>query len=452
MQARLHRVILLFLASSLILTFYLMFLHIFPGMIRVDRSNPRAMVQDEKTLRGVILDRTGRVLAETCDGKRVYPGGESVSNLIGYVSPFYGKAGLELLFDAELLGLTGTSGAKNNWRKMTGGWGTGNNLILTLDLGLQEQAYRMLHKAGRGAAVVMDPVTGRIFAAVSSPGFLPGDLELLFRNQEKNAKESCFFNRAFQGLYPPGSTFKLVSGTLGLNQDSCRCFGYVSLNGRKLSCTGSHGMVDFNRAMAISCNTFFINGAEKVGARSLEEIASAFGFNQEIPCDFPAASAIFPSLGESGSALAESAVGQGKVLASPLMMCLVTSAIANEGVIMCPFVVDEVRDSSNRLLKKVIPKKWLVPLEKKEAETISQALKISVAGGTGLKAQIPGVEVAGKTGTAQVEGQAPHAWFVGYAPAENPQVAVAVVVENGGTGGQVAAPLAKELIAGALNL
>lgn len=452
MQVRLHRLIVLFLTAGSILTFYLMFLHIFPGVIGVNRSNPRVMVQDEKIIRGVILDRTGRVLAENCDGLRVYPGGESTSNLIGYVSPLYGKAGLELWFNDQLLGLTGVTGVKNTWRKITGGWGTGNNLILTLDLGLQEQAYRMLKKAGRGAAVVMDHVTGRIFAAASSPGFLPDNLDLFLRNQEKNTRESCFFNRAFQGLYPPGSTFKLVSGTLGLNQDSCRCPGYVSVNGRKISCTGSHGMVDFNRAMAVSCNTFFINEAEKAGARSLEEVASAFGFNQEIPCDFSAVSARFPLLGEGRSALAESAVGQGTVLASPLMMCLVTCAIANEGVIMRPFMVDEVRDSKNQLLKKVIPEKWLIPLEKKEAEIISEALKISVAWGTGLKARIPGVEVAGKTGTAQVENQASHAWFVGFAPAKNPRVAVAVVVENGGAGGQVAAPIAKELIAGALNL
>jgi len=452
MKVRIRRLALAFMVCFSILAVYLMFLHIFPGAIEVRGRSSRAWVSEESILRGTIFDHSGQVIAQTVKGERKYPAGEACSHLVGYVSKKYGKAGIELSCDHELLGLSGIIGVRNFWRRLAGNTAQGNDVWLTIDLDMQKQAYDLLQAAGKGAVVAVEPETGRILTAVSSPGFPPESLDEIWRDKEKMENDSPLLNRAFQGLYSPGSTFKIVTGSAYRGDTTFFCPGYIKINGRKISCTGNHGTVDFNQALAYSCNTAFIRMAFEAGPEALIQAAKSMGFNQDIPLELPVAKSRFPLvIGGNRDLLAECAVGQGPVVATPLLMALITCAVANEGVIMGPNLITQIRSPDGTTLRTFVPKKWLVPLEKDTAKKIKEAMIMGVQLGTGRKAAVPGFKVAGKTGTAQVKGKNPHAWFVGFAPADHPRVAVAVVIENGGTGGSMAAPIARKIMKSALD-
>jgi peptidoglycan glycosyltransferase len=214
-----------------------------------------------------------------------------------------------------------------------------------------------------------------------------------------------------------------------------------------------YGEHDFTQAFASSINTTFAKVGVQLGAEALAGYAAGFGFGKDLPWGLGGTASFFPKAGDMDKAhVAQASYGQGQVLATPIQMALAAAAIANGGQIMKPYLVGRVLDHNKKVLADTKPAKWLKPISSETAATVRDLMVEVVKSGTGTAASLSGVQVAGKTGTAEVAGAEPHAWFAGFAPAENPQVVVAVLVENGGTGGSVAAPIARAVIAAALGL
>jgi len=420
--------------------------------------NPRLSLIEERVKRGAIYDCKGNVLAQSSGRagayQRHYPLGEAAAPVIGYVSTRYGTSGVEACYSGELLGLKGFRSIRNQVYRLLGRPLEGDHLTLTLDARLQEVGYSLLG-GRRGAIVVLDPRTGAVLALVSSPSFDPNRLEEKWEELNQPQAQSPLLNRALQGLYPPGSTMKLVTATAVLQKDpgaaqrTYHCPGYLKIGGWKLTCPYAHGRVDFQEAMMYSCNVTFASLALEVGGKAFVETACSYGFNENLPFDLPVKVSKIPASLEGGL-LAQAAIGQGEVLASPFQMALVTAAIANKGVIMRPYLVERV-GSGGLVENSFIPRPWKTVCSAQVADTIKEAMVATARAGTATGVNLPGVEVAAKTGTAQNPQGDPHAWMVAFAPADNPRVVVAVIVENAGSGGVVAAPIARKMLELALG-
>lgn len=413
-------------------------------------------------MRGVITDRQGKILARTVKEKeglrREYPLGEAAAQVIGYASNRFGSSGLEAAYAGELLGIKGWARFKNLAAQLAGRQPRGADLSLTLDADLQDLAYRLL--AGRrGAIVALDPRTGAVLALASSPSFNPNNLAGEMARIAARPGGSPLLNRAIQGVYPPGSTLKPVTAAAALGANTAVaggkfvCPGFLEVNGRRLHCPHPHGTVDFSQAMMYSCNVTFAKMALEVGGENFVRTAESFGFNQEIPLELPVLPGRLPPSSKlNANELAEIAIGQGEVTTTPLHMALIAAAIANDGLMMRPFIVESVKAFNGRVIWQVKPRVWRVTTGAEVAKIIRRAMEAVVARGTGQAAELPGVRVAGKTGSAQNPQGKAHAWFIGFAPVEAPRAAVAVIIENGGAGGEVAAPLAREVLAKAIGV
>jgi peptidoglycan glycosyltransferase len=239
--------------------------------------------------------------------------------------------------------------------------------------------------------------------------------------------------------------------------DLYECTGSTVINGQVISCDKEHGWVNFNTALAGSCNTYFANYASRAGDQNFLVAAKAFGFGQTIPLELPVpkSSIINKELNPKQldiNLLTASAFGQGQVMTSPIHMALIAAGIANKGVIMVPHLVQRVLDPEQNLIYQFQTKPWLTALTAEESAIITNAMITAVNSGTAVKGALPNVQVAAKTGTAEPGGNmTSHAWYIAFAPAEDPQIAVAILVENGGVGGAVAAPIARDLIDKALS-
>lgn len=433
-------------------------------------QNRRLAAKEAEILRGTIYDSNGVILAETKwvgeQGQRVYlkEGGIApFAHVVGYVSERYGSSGLEAAYGRELLGLTDADMIENLLDQIFNRRPQGNDLVLTLDARIQRAAQRALGKR-RGAVVVLEPATGAILAMVSAPGYDTNALKdkLFWEHLSTDETNAPLLNRATQGAYPPGSVIKLVTGSAIIEKqstnlnDKLNCPGYLMVDGQKLADNKTHGNVDFTDAMAFSCNTYFASQALKLGWGDFMKTAEKFGLNQapDLAIDVRAGT-LATEKRKNKSQLAETAIGQGDTLVSPLHMAMVCGAIANGGVIMQPYLVKEIRKPDSKLLLAQEAKPWLTATTPEVAEVITQGMLAAVERGTAGSAALRGVRVAGKTGTAETKNEAnpnslPHSWFVGFAPADNPRVAVAVILEKAGSGGAVAAPVAREVMAAAL--
>ncbi|HBT46970.1 MAG TPA: hypothetical protein DEA73_03675 [Peptococcaceae bacterium] len=423
--------------------------------------NPRLRLLEEKTWRGRITGREGEVWARTyLAGERLqreYPLGAAAAHVVGYASPRLGMTGLEATYNGELLGLTGWQGVVNRWREFQNGVRRGNNLVLTLDVSLQRLAFRLL-QGYRGAVVALNPKTGEILALVSSPSFEPARIENAWEELNDPRQGSPLLNRALQGLYPPGSTLKLITAAAalakepGVSQREFHCPGYIEIEGRKLTCPRVHGNINFNEALMFSCNVAFAQLALEAGWEAWEGAARSFALGQKLDFELNVASSRLPVTAKGNpNALAESAIGQGEVVVTPLQMALVAAAVANDGRLMQPFMVARIEDDKGAALKVTRPRLLKLAVDPEVARVIKEAMVATVEEGTGQSAGIPGVRVAGKTGSAQNPQGKAHSWFVGFAPAEAPRVAVAVIVENAGAGGAVAAPIGGQIMASVLG-
>jgi len=449
-------------ACFLVFSLWLVYLHLRLGpSLREKHGDPRLWVLENRVLRGGIYTREGEKVAESLRiGEKVircYPYGNLYCHLLGYHSRRLGKCGLEGEYDLYLLGLKG-----DFWRSLLlrsgSGEPRGNDLYLTIDHQIQERAWQLLSPY-RGAAVVLNPQTGEVLALVSTPGFDPNP-ENLEKNWEqiRSDPRHPVVNRATFGLYPPGSVFKIVTAALGLEcfpgleREVFSCHGELIVAGRHLRDLEPHGKVNLKKALAVSCNSYFAALGLRLGAERFSSGLRDFGWGEDIPFELPTARISLS--GESlatANGLAEAAVGQGKVLVTPLFMALVAAALGNDGVMMEPYLVREIRGPRNEVLWRRSPKVWRRVCSPEVAEQVKEAMVEVVNSGTGTAASLPGIQVAGKTGSAENPNGKPHAWFVAFAPADNPCVAVSVLIENGGEGGRVAAPIARELIRLALT-
>lgn len=427
-------------------------------------ANRRLILMEERVVRGGIFDRNGEILAQTqiTDDKktRVYPKGEVLEPLLGYATLQHGSAGMEAAFGDWLLGIKDAT-AEQEIKKLFQLPRKGNDVVLTLDYRLQKVAYEGL-KDKSGTAVALNPKTGEVLALVSQPGFDPNALDQNWGELSKKPG-SPFLNRAF-ALYPPGSTMKVITSAAilrsGVNTgDLYNCTGSTVINGQVIPEQNdkAHGWVNYDTALADSCNTYFANFGVQSGDQQFLKAVKDFGFGQTIPFELSVPPSQITNQSPvpkqlNTNLLAASSFGQGEVLVSPFHMALVTAGIANHGVMMTPHIVGQVMDDQQNVLYKTNPQPWLTALSTEEADKIKSAMITAVNEGTASPGGIAGIQVAAKTGSAEPGGNnKTHGWYIAFAPADNPQIAVAVMVEYGGTGGGAAAPIARAMIETALS-
>ncbi|HBC97963.1 MAG TPA: penicillin-binding protein [Clostridium sp.] len=465
------KVMMVFLICFVALISYMTYFEIITGpQILNSPYNRRLWIKRNEVLRGTIYDRNGNALTKSEPinqetQKREYTGGSMFAHVLGYVDIKYGITGLERKYDEELM----SSNVQDSIKSLILNKGksqkkVGYSLKTTLDLDTQQAAYNLLGD-NKGAVVVLNPKTGEVIAMVSKPSFDPNNLQNDWKQLNEDSNRPLL-NRATAGLYPPGSTFKTVTAISalenipGVQNRTIQDTGELPLGGGyTLHNFGGEvlGTIDFKSAYTHSSNVYFGGLGIDLGNDKLKQTAEKLFFNREIPTDgIPVEASKFPYLKpyEKGS-IAQSAIGQSSDLASPLQMAVITSTIANGGILMKPHLVSDVLTSSGQEVRSVQPEQVGQLISVNTSEVMQGLMKSVVESGTGVNASVEGLDVAGKTGTADNESMGkyspPHSWFIGFAPYEDPQVAVAVIVENGGQGGKLAASIASEVIRVALR-
>lgn len=429
--------------------------------ISTNSYNLRLRYEDQNLKKGDILDKNGIVVAtslldETGSYKREYPKGSLMAHITGYSSK--GKTGIEADKHFDMTSLDNEIYQRIS--QIIGGEELiGNNIHLTIDWELQKLAGDLLGNAN-GAIVALEPSTGKVLALQAYPNFDPNTVSQQWT--ELSADESSpLINRGTQGLYPPGSTFKIISALSIMrnmsNWENERyfCRGTAEYEDKVINCFNNtaHGDIGLLEAMAQSCNCYFAemfttmtNGNEKL-RDTMEDSAISNVFDFELA---QSKNRINLDKSSSESLLVETSIGQGETAVTPMYMAMLISGIANDGIMMKPYLVDEMTNYKGDNTKTYVPEKLEVIATYDEAEKLTEMLVAVVESGTGTQSKINGVSVAGKTGTAQNATGNDHSWFVAFAPAENPQVAVAVIVENKNNHGS-AVPIAKQIINNVIN-
>lgn len=447
-------------AGFALLIGYLSYFQIFRAeAVRQNSYNKRLWINEDKILRGSIIDRDGNLLAysEASDGiaKRIYKYDRLYSHVIGYSLKEYGKSGLERSYNSYLVGANENT-AINELINLINPTGVGNNLKLTVDHSLQAKARELL-SGKKGSILAMDPKTGEILAMVSLPDFNVNTLIQEWSTVSEDTN-SPLFNRATQGLYPPGSVFKIITA-IGImrassQDDLYNCTGTVVIDGKEFSDYDKkgHGELSLAEAFAKSCNTYFATKALEIGQSELLKIAVELGFNEKLDIGLESSTPIFPMDSKGDTDLAASGIGQGRILATPLNMLAIISGIANDGAMMEPYLVSEVSSPEGKLIKSHEQTLTREIGDITEMTGLKEMLREVVKTGTGRNASIKNVAVAGKTGTAENPSGKNHAWFAGFTPFEDPKIAVVVILEEeGSSGGSTAAPIARDIMIHALN-
>lgn len=411
---------------------------------------------------------------------RRYDEGPLYAHVTGFYSFLYGRSGLESAVNDFLVGSSPETFVRNLGDLLSGRERVGDDVITTLRPDVQTVA-RDAVGGRRGAVVALDPENGEILALWSSPSYDPNRLASHNAGEVREAWAELEadparprLNRAVNDWYPPGSTFKIVTAAAALANGITPEDTFDDPAGLELPLTtstiGNFGggtcnggqPISLHRALVISCNTTFAQLGLDLGAAALVDQAERFGINAEWDFQLPLLASRMPE-DLDAPATAQSAIGQRDVRVTPLQMAMILAAVGNDGILMTPQLVDRVEDFAGRIIRQYGPTPLRLPdrgsaqaLTTEQAQTLTAMLVDVVASGTGRRAAIPGVEVAGKTGTAQHGDGPPTVWFAGFAPASDPEVAVAVVLEDGGgqgaaaTGGAVAAPVARAVIEAAL--
>ncbi|MBQ2991319.1 MAG: penicillin-binding protein 2 [Clostridia bacterium] len=425
--------------------------------------NPRISSQKQEVIMGTVTDRDGTVLAYTDEqtGRRKYHGSRdtrmAVSQVIGD-SGGKASAGVDTFHAQYMLGFR-SSVFERVADALTGTPQRGDDICLTISERLSRYISEQFPEGKRGAVVVLNYKTNEILSMVSMPQFDPMNLEAALSDEEAGA----LINRATQGLYPPGSTFKIVTLASALEnlpdlQDfAFDCTGYYPVGNYSVTEKEGHGFQSLSDAFASSCNTAFAALSQELGYGMLGQTAEKLGFNENFLFgDLIVYNSSYPIDYLSPEDLAWSSIGQGRVLTTPMHMALIASAIANGGVMHEPHLLREITTAQGARQKLPGSFEGVRVLEESAAERIEREMIRVVKSGTGSRAALGnGYIVAGKTGSAEVSNDKSvesHAWFVGYITNDNAPYAVCVLVENGGSGGGVAAPLARKTLQKAVNL
>ena len=422
--------------------------------------NRRLWQREENTIRGTIFDRNGVVLAETIVKEdtmtRNYPFNNMYSHIVGYSHRQYGRTGAESYYNRDLMAI-GNEGAVARLReRITGEKVKGNHVYLSLHHELQKTAERLL-RGKKGAIVALDPRTGEILAMVSKPDFNPNKLNTEWTKLVEDDR-SPLLNRGMAGMYPPGSTFKVIMAAAVLEQgqldSNYECTGSIVVDGYTLTDANKqgHGLLDLRRSLAVSCNTNFARMALELGGDRVLNMSRSFYMGRPIPGDLPLQTSRLPyDKNIKPTELAAISIGQGKLLVTPLQMALVAGVFANEGVMMTPRILRDVKTPDGKQIRSRSTEGIRV-ISSEIANEVKTMMEAVVTEGTGKNARISGVRVAGKTGTAENATGESHAWFIGFAPADAPRIAVAIILETEGrSGGTAAAPVAREMVIQALK-
>ncbi|MBV8245532.1 MAG: cell division protein FtsI [Candidatus Eremiobacteraeota bacterium] len=422
--------------------------------------NPRLRLLE--AYRGRILAADGSVLAQTVGGKRTYPMGPALAQTVGYLSSRYGAAGLEAAFD-NALQPADTNGDPAAQLAQIGAAFAGRqavshgaDVVTTLDPAIETALASELGDHARGAGVVLDARSGAVLAIASVPTFDPNDFDRIFPTL-RDDPSSPLLNRAIDGLYPPGSTWKIFTASAALDSGTVAMdatfddpgyfqIGDYVVHDNEGEATGTQ---DLTGAFALSSNVDFAQIALKVGADQWEAYARRWGIGDSFDFQLPAERDRMPGTNELyPGILAQLAFGQASLLVPPLRVALLGATIAGNGSEPRPFIVREVVGAGGTTT--TAPATLAQPISAETAENVKKMMVAVVERGTGTPAALPNVTVAGKTGTATNPGVA-HSWFVCFAPADAPRIVVAVIVENGGYGADVAAPIARSVMRVALG-
>ena len=447
-----------------------------------DPNNIRIFIRDISRPRGPILTADGEVVARSVDTgdslklQRLYPTESLFAHVAGYQSIVFGNTGVEAVYNNELVGRDVEIGIRNLGQVIRGVDPEGT-AVLTLSRAAQEAARDGLN--GRaGSIVVLDVRTGAVVAMYSEPTFDPNLLAghdtarvqavRTVLNADPAQPELA---RAWRERYPAGSTFKVVTTAVALDNNATAPGREYPHLREIVPPQTTHAIRNFGgnecggtlaESFRDSCNTTFAQIGLDLGER-LAEGVERFGINTAPP-DVDVNPGVVGSIGPERGAFeldnpsfAQAAIGQGPVAVTPLEMAMVAASVANGGVMMVPHVVAEIRDADGVVVDRVDADEWRRAMSAPTAATLTTLMRDVVENGTGGNAAIPGIPVAGKTGTAQAPDGPNHAWFIGFAPADNPVYAIAVLVEHGGelgdeaTGGRVAAPVAGQVLASLLT-
>jgi penicillin-binding protein A len=438
--------------------------------LRSNHLNARTLLEQQRIHRGTIVAADGTVLARSVPRRegtweRSYPRGGEFANAVGYYFTTLGSSGLEAFRNGPLTGETGT-GLQNVLDQLQGRKPSGDKVITTLDPRAQAVADAAL--AGhKGAVVALDPRSGAVRVMASSPGYDPNSLKSTATAAKiKSDPSGRLINRATQFGYAPGSTFKVVTATAAIDSGAFSPSSTVSgrndvpISGVPLQNdqNESLGQITLTEALAKSVNTVWAQVAERLGKHTMARYMERFGFDRKPRLDYPASQ--MSSSGEySGERLlsptssrvdvGRMGIGQDKLEVTALQMCEVASAVANHGTLMTPHMTSRIVDPDGRTVQVIGSHVQSVVMKPSTATSVTGMMEAVVREGTGTSAQIPGVQVAGKTGTAetQIGNTINNVWFIAFAPASSPRVAVAVTLQAvPGQGAAFAAPVAREVI------
>ncbi|MEA2426898.1 MAG: penicillin-binding protein [Thermoleophilaceae bacterium] len=438
--------------------------------LKAQPLNRRPLLEQQQIPRGLILARDNSKLAinrriGTRQNKRYYreyPTKNLFSHGVGYAFVSRGASGLEQYYNDVLSG-TG-SDLSSFIDEIAGGAKQGDDLKTTLDPVAQKTALDALG-ANHGAIVALDPRNGAVQVMASKPDYDPNQVPSQYKQLNDPNGGSPLFNRATQGQYPPGSTFKVVTAAAALDSGQYTPTSVLdgknnqTISGVPLSNFGgeSFASISLTDALTHSVNTVFGKLGEKLGKKTMYDYMRRFGFNQKPPLDYPKNQLFASGVYNKGKLLSESdpvdigrvAIGQERLQVTPLQMAMVASAVANGGSLMRPHFMEKVIGPDGRVKDSFGAQEQSRVMSQKSASELTQMMQHVVESGTGTGAKLQGIDVAGKTGTAEAPGGFNDAWFISFAPAKNPKVAVAVVVEHAQqsqTGGEVAAPLAAQVM------
>lgn len=420
--------------------------------------NPRQELLAERVIRGKILSADGEILARTVTAKsgeerREYPEGRAFCHVVGRTS--HSLTGIELNQCYPLL-TSHANPLKQLGNTLRGQKNQGDDVVTTLDADLQRTAYRALGSE-KGAVVALEPETGKILAMVSTPTYDPEKVEQNWESLiEDPEEESRLLNRASQGLYTPGSTFKVVTAMeyllenrKGQEHYKYRCKGSAVIGGTRINCYNKevHGRLNLRTSFAESCNGSFANIGLGLKVCSFQKLCEKLYFGKKLPVNFEHNKGRFELDQDSDPAeIAQTSMGQGETVVTPLQNAMITAMIANGGEMMTPYLIDHIENEAGRTVKEYEPVSLGQTIEAWLAKDMNTMMEAVVEEGTATALQDLSYQAAGKTGSAEVDSDGTtNAWFIGYAPAENPRIAVSIVVEGVGTGSRYAVPIAKKM-------
>lgn len=407
--------------------------------------NQRQNAFADRIIRGDILDSNGYVLAETVvdeDGNEIrnYPYGNEFAHVIGIGHRAVPKSGIESAENFSLL-TSDTFFVNKIINDMNGRKNTGDTVVTTLDADLQQVARDALGK-NKGAVVVMEPKTGKILSMVSAPDFDPNSAADNWDSLNSDEANSPLLNRATQGLYAPGSVFKVVTALEFMREQpsfedyTYDCNGEISYGETTISCYNHHvhGHQDLRLSMANSCNASFANIGLSLDKLKYKETAEKLLFNKKLPGPFESSKSRFAvDSNTSSSEIMMTAIGQGDTMVSPYHMALITSAIANDGILMTPYVVDRITNNRGSEISKNVPKSYKKLMTKEEADHLQEYMEAVVQEGTATYLNGQSYSVAGKTGTAEYstdDKSKSHSWFIGFSNVDDPDIALCIAIEG----------------------